>query len=103
MRADQKLDPVFARALREALFWLLAAIALVLLIALVSYDAYDPSFSFTGEPGHVGNLIGPLGAWTADLLFLNFGWPAYLFPVAIAFAAWVGLKRRADEPGQARS
>ena len=33
MRPDTKLDPVFARALREALFWLLAALALVLFIA----------------------------------------------------------------------
>jgi hypothetical protein len=37
--ADVKLDPVYARALREAAFWLLAALSLVLLIALSSYDA----------------------------------------------------------------
>ncbi len=48
---DAKLDPVFARALREALFWLLAALALVLLIALASFDQADRSFSYTGEPG----------------------------------------------------
>lgn len=101
--AGDKLDPVFARALREAAFWLLAALALVLLIALSSYDAYDRSFSYTGEPGQVGNLIGPLGAWIAGVLLLLFGWPAYLFPVAIAFSAWIGLKRAPDEPGQGRS
>jgi len=98
-----KLDPVFARALREAAFWLLAALALVLLIALSSYDAYDRSFSYTGEPGQVGNLIGPLGAWIAGVLLMLFGWPAYLFPVAIAFSAWFGLKRAPDEPGHGRS
>ncbi len=98
-----KLDPVFAHALREAAFWLLAVLALVLLIALLSFDASDRSFSYTGEPGQVGNLIGPLGAWVADALLMLFGWPAYLFPVAIAFSAWVGLKRAPDEPGQGRS
>ncbi|HEY7739328.1 MAG TPA: DNA translocase FtsK 4TM domain-containing protein, partial [Steroidobacteraceae bacterium] len=102
-RPDAKLDPVFARALRETAFWLLAALALVILIALSSYDAYDRSFSYTGEPGQVGNLIGPAGAWIAGLLLLLFGWPAYLFPVAIAFCAWIGLKRAPEEPGQSRS
>jgi S-DNA-T family DNA segregation ATPase FtsK/SpoIIIE len=100
---DAKLDPVFARALREAAFWLLAALALVLLIALSSYDANDQSFSYTGEPGQVGNLIGPLGARVADLLLMLFGWPAGLFPLAIAFSAWMGLKRAPDEPGHGRS
>ena len=63
---DAKLDPVFARALREALFWLLAALALVLFIALASFDPADRSFSYTGEPGQVSNLIGPLGAWLRE-------------------------------------
>ena len=50
--ADAKLDPVFARALREALFWLLAALALVLLIALASYRPGRSAVSaYTGEPG----------------------------------------------------
>jgi S-DNA-T family DNA segregation ATPase FtsK/SpoIIIE len=100
---DAKLDPVFARALREALFWLLAALALLLLISLASFDNSDPSFSYTGEPGQVSNLIGPLGAWLADWLFTFFGWPAFLFPVAIAFSAWVGLKRQPGEKGHGRS
>ena len=101
--ADVKLDPVFARALRQALFFLLAAFSLVLLIALSSYDRSDPSYSFTGEPGAVGNLIGTLGAHVADLMLLAFGWPAYLFPFVIAFSAWIGLMRSASDPVQARS
>ncbi len=101
--ANVKLDPVFARALREAAFWLLAALALVLLIALSSYDAYDPSFTYTGEPGQVGNLIGPFGAKIAGSLLMLFGRPAYLFPLVIAFSAWVGFKHMAGDPAQARS
>jgi S-DNA-T family DNA segregation ATPase FtsK/SpoIIIE len=101
--SDAKLDPIFARALREAAFWLLTAIALVLMIALTSYDAYDRSFSYTGEPGQVGNLIGPLGAWIAGVMLMLFGWPAFLFPIAIAFSAWLGFKRPPDQPAQGRS
>ena len=100
---DAKLDPVFARALREAIFWLLAALALVLFIALASFDPYDPSFSYTGEPGQVGNLIGLFGAYLAGALFMLFGWPAFLFPVAIAYSAWAGLKRVPGEKGHGRS
>ena len=51
----------------------------------------------------MGNLIGPAGARLADVGFMLFGWPAYLFPVAIAFSAWVGLMRAPGEPGQSRS
>jgi len=104
-----KLEPAVVRGLREAAFWLLAALALVLLLALASFDPSDPSFSYTGEPGRVGNLIGPLGAcvgnligplgaWVADILFMLFGLPAFLFPVAIAYGAWLAFKH---EPGDA--
>jgi S-DNA-T family DNA segregation ATPase FtsK/SpoIIIE len=95
---EVKLEPAMARGVREAAFWLLAAVALVLLLALASFDPSDPSFSYTGEPGRVGNLIGPLGAWVADILFMLFGLPAFLFPVAIAYGAWVAFKH---EPGEA--
>ncbi len=90
---EGKLEPAMVRGLREAAFWLLAAIALVLLLALASFDPSDRSFSYTGEPGKVGNLIGPLGAWTADILFMLFGLPAFLFPVAIAYGAWLAFKQ----------
>ncbi|MBS1200812.1 MAG: cell division protein FtsK [Proteobacteria bacterium] len=91
------LEPGMVRALREAAFWVLSAAALVLLLALSSFDPSDPSFSYTGEPGRVGNLIGPLGAWTADLLFMLFGLPAFIFPVAIAYGAWLAFKQQAGE------
>ncbi len=96
------LEPSVARGLREAAFWVLAAIALVLLLALASFDPSDPSFSYTGEPGRVGNLIGPFGAWSADILFMLFGWPAYIFPLAIAYAGWL-VSRRMEGQAMLRS
>ena len=89
---EVKLEPAMVRGLREAAFWVLAAAALVLLLALASFDPSDASFSYTGEPGQVGNLIGPLGAWTADILFMLFGLPAYLFAVAIGYGGWLAFK-----------
>jgi DNA segregation ATPase FtsK/SpoIIIE, S-DNA-T family len=75
--------------LREGTLWVLGAIALLLLLALVSYHPHDPGFADTGEPGPVGNWIGPIGAWLAGFFLLLFGRPAYLFPVMLAYAGWL--------------
>jgi S-DNA-T family DNA segregation ATPase FtsK/SpoIIIE len=66
----------------------LAGLALVLLVALLSFNPHDPGFSFTGEGGPVHNRVGPVGAWFADALYFLFGRPAYLLPAVLAAAAW---------------
>ena len=78
-----------ARSLREGTLWILGALALLLLLSLLSYHAHDPAFSDTGEPGAVGNWIGPVGAWLAGFFLFLFGRPAYLFPVMLAYAGWL--------------
>jgi DNA segregation ATPase FtsK/SpoIIIE, S-DNA-T family len=75
--------------LREGTLWVLGAVALLLLLALVSYHAHDPGFADTGEPGPVGNWIGPIGAWLAGFFLFLFGRPAYLFPVMLAYSGWL--------------
>jgi S-DNA-T family DNA segregation ATPase FtsK/SpoIIIE len=98
------LEAVVVRGLREGAFWLLAMVALVLLLALLSFDAADRSFTYTGEPGRVANLIGPVGAFLADLLYMMFGGPALLFPVLIAFVGWLAFRARdEDDEHPARS
>jgi len=84
------------RALRESAFWLFGVIGLLLFSALLTYDAADPGFSFTGEAGTVNNAIGPVGAWLADLLFMLFGTPSFLFPVMIAIAGWLVFRASAE-------
>jgi DNA segregation ATPase FtsK/SpoIIIE, S-DNA-T family len=78
-----------ARGLREGAFVLLAMAALLLFLALVSYDGDDPGFTSTGAPGRIANWIGPVGAWLADVFLSLFGAPAFLFPVTGAAAAWL--------------
>ncbi|MGB5103999.1 MAG: DNA translocase FtsK 4TM domain-containing protein [Steroidobacteraceae bacterium] len=88
-----------ARGLRESALWIFGALALILFVALASYDRADPAFSSTGQPGPVTNLIGPFGAWLSDLFFVLFGAPAYLFPVMLGFAGWSLFQdRRSAEP-----
>ena len=102
-RADAAAANV-SRGLREGALWIFGALALILFVALASYDPGDPAFSSTGQPGPVTNLIGPFGAWLADLFFVLFGAPAFLFPLMLGFAGWsVYQDRKSREPMDRRT
>ena len=49
------LSAVVMRGLRESAFWIFGAFALILFVALASYDRSDPACSSTGQPGPVTN------------------------------------------------
>ena len=87
--AGFKLAAVVTRSLREGALVVFGALALVLLLALASFDPADRSFTYTGDPGRVANLMGPIGAWISDLFLVLFGAPAFLFPVMVAVSGWV--------------
>jgi S-DNA-T family DNA segregation ATPase FtsK/SpoIIIE len=78
--------PRVNKGLREAGFWILAGLSLILLLALLSYSPADPAFSIAGGDEAVTNRMGPAGAWFADLAFLLFGASAYLFPILVLIA-----------------
>ena len=80
MATDTLLLPKH-KGLRESAFWLLAGLSLIMLLALMSYSPDDPAFSNSPPDPTVGNRMGPVGAWFADLSFLAFGRSAFLFPV----------------------
>jgi S-DNA-T family DNA segregation ATPase FtsK/SpoIIIE len=81
----------------------LGALALILLLALLSYHAQDPGFADTGEPGlSVLNWIGPVGAWLAGFFLFLFGRPAYLFPLMLAYAGWLVHKEAAIPDARSR-
>ncbi len=88
-KQHMKLSAAVARSLREGTLWILCALALLLLLALLSYQPHDAGFADTGEPGPVSNWIGPIGAWLAAFFLFLFGRPAYLFPVMLAYAGWL--------------
>jgi S-DNA-T family DNA segregation ATPase FtsK/SpoIIIE len=61
----------------------LGAAALIMLLALVSYEPTDPSLN-TAAAGPVRNWMGAPGAWIADLLLSLFGPPgALLLPLLV--------------------
>ena len=77
-----------AYSVREAALWVLAALAVIMLVALLTYDPRDPGFSHTGDGAAVRNQIGAAGAWFSDVTFSLFGTPAFLFPVMVMLAGW---------------
>ena len=93
-RKSTGLSGVVVRSLREGALWVFGALAIILFVALLSYDRNDPSFQTTGEAGPVNNLIGPVGAQISGLLVLLFGRPAYLFPVMVGLAGWILFSKR---------
>ncbi|HTV97948.1 MAG TPA: DNA translocase FtsK 4TM domain-containing protein [Steroidobacteraceae bacterium] len=102
-KSSVKLSAAVARSLREGTLWILCALALLLLLSLLSYHAHDPGFSDTGEPGPVGNWIGPVGAWLSGFFLFMFGRPAYLFPCMLAYAGWLVHKDQALPEARSRA
>jgi S-DNA-T family DNA segregation ATPase FtsK/SpoIIIE len=85
------LSAAVVRSLREGTLWVLGAVALLLVLALLTYHTEDRGFSDSGAAasGAVGNWIGPIGAWLAGFFLFLFGRPAYLFPLMLAYAGWL--------------
>jgi S-DNA-T family DNA segregation ATPase FtsK/SpoIIIE len=71
----------------------LACAGIALLIALVTYDAHDPSLNTAGTSA-TRNLVGPLGAVAADLLLQSFGFAAALPGLTVLVWAWRLVSRR---------
>ena len=64
------------------------AFAFFLLLSLAYFHPSDPGWSQAGMEGDVQNLMGPVGAYFADILLFTFGITAYLVPFALAFGGW---------------
>ena len=67
---------------------IVAAVALLVLLCLITSSPSDRSFVSTGNGSPTHNWIGPVGANIAAVLISGFGWTAYLFPVLIGLIAW---------------
>lgn len=70
---------------REAVSILAIAVAAWFLLALASFSADDPGWSYAADTRAAENLAGDSGAWTADVLLSLFGWFAWLPPLVVLF------------------
>ena len=79
---------------REVRGIIFLALAIFLLICLVSYDRLDPSLNVSSDRVRVANYAGPVGAYAADILILFFGLVAYLLPAVLLVAAFSDFLQR---------
>ncbi|MGF1698883.1 DNA translocase FtsK 4TM domain-containing protein [Photobacterium makurazakiensis] len=71
--------------------------AVFIMVALLSFDPADPSWSQTAWEGPVQNKAGALGAFVADTFFFTLGSLAYPLPAVIVLTAWVLFRRREQQ------
>ena len=70
------------------------ALAVYMLIALISYDAGDAAWSHSGVNAFINNFGGSAGAWLADLLLYLFGFMAFLLPVMLTYNGVILVRTR---------
>jgi S-DNA-T family DNA segregation ATPase FtsK/SpoIIIE len=80
--------------LREISVMGLAAAALFLALALISFDPGDPGWSQAVSPDEIRNLGGVVGAWVANIVLFLLGLPGYLLPAVLAFDGYRLLRAR---------
>jgi DNA segregation ATPase FtsK/SpoIIIE, S-DNA-T family len=86
------LTPTGNKRLNELIGFLCLTLAVLIAAALFTYWPADASFNVAANDGNSGqphNVIGPVGAYAADLMFQVLGYPAFLLPMAIF---WLGIK-----------
>ncbi|NHO65292.1 DUF87 domain-containing protein [Aestuariicella hydrocarbonica] len=95
--AVQKNDSTRAvplRIVKEGALIGLVALCLYILMALVTYSPTDPGWSRTATGDSLQNAGGVFGAWLGDVFYSLFGYMAFLFPVLIAYRAWLVFRDR---------
>jgi S-DNA-T family DNA segregation ATPase FtsK/SpoIIIE len=91
------LTPTENKRLNELIGFLCITIAILLALALLTYQPEDVAFNVSAPPADgplARNWIGPVGAYAADLLFQVFGFAAFLLPVAMGILGWRWLRSR---------
>ncbi|WP_341464409.1 DNA translocase FtsK 4TM domain-containing protein, partial [Photobacterium iliopiscarium] len=69
-------------------------VAIYMMVALVTFNPADPSWSQTAWEGVVQNKAGSFGALVADTLFFIFGSLAYVIPIILVLLGWFVFQRR---------
>lgn len=62
---------------------LAGALAIFLLLALLTFHPADPGWSQAGNSEEIHNAAGAIGAWFADVLLFSLGFVGYLIPFVV--------------------
>ena len=82
------LGPTARPRLNEAVAVVFLFAGLFLLVSLVSYSPFDPSWNTATATAKPLNLMGRTGAALADFLLQTFGFTAYAIPVLTLLLGW---------------
>lgn len=85
------------RRLLEASLILCSLFAVWLMVALLSFNPSDPSWSQTAWHEPIHNIGGIPGAWLADTLFFIFGIMAYTIPLIIIGSCWFAWRHQVKD------
>ncbi|MBC8212634.1 MAG: DNA translocase FtsK 4TM domain-containing protein [Gammaproteobacteria bacterium] len=70
------------------------ALAIYMLVALLSYDPADAAWSHSGLNQRATNFGGSAGAWLSDLLLYLFGYMALLLPVMLFYNGFILVRAK---------
>ena len=91
--ATPPLPGKIAALLRESKWFALLALALYLLLVLVTFDKADPGWSHSTAAAGARNAGGRVGAWLSELLLYLFGVSAYWWVALLGYIVVAGYRR----------
>lgn len=80
---------------RDLAGFILLAVAVFLLLCVVSYSPLDPSLhtTVTGENPYIHNYCGIFGSYIADIFMQLFGFSSYVLPLFLGATVWAFVFR----------
>jgi DNA segregation ATPase FtsK/SpoIIIE, S-DNA-T family len=91
------LTAQMSNRLREGFLLIFCALAVFILVSLISYNPMDPGWTSINSSRVVTNWSGRVGAWFADILFLLLGYVAYILPLTIVYWSLKGFAKAEEE------
>lgn len=85
-----------SQRLLGAVLILIAIFSIYLMVALLSFNPSDPSWSQTAWHEPIRNFGGSIGAWIADMLLFIFGIIAYVIPPIMLVLCWIAYRQQRD-------
>ncbi len=87
--------PTASERLNEVTGLLFLATGLLLLLSFASFQPVDPSWDTVAGVAHTRNLIGPVGAYVADLALQALGLAAFVLPLLVFALGWKWVRSEA--------
>ena len=73
---------------------LLFASSVLLILALLTYHPFDPSFNVSSSHPDYANYVGKVGAWLSDFLLQVLGWAAFCLPLPALAVSYKKIRGR---------